>query len=60
MGMDRIQFQEGMSLFELFQHWSDDAPCEAAVEQARRPAGLRYQAVLHFRSWARAPRRPSS
>jgi hypothetical protein len=41
MGMHRIQFQEGMSLFEFFQHWGDEAQCEAAVEQARWPAGFR-------------------
>jgi hypothetical protein len=41
MGMNRIQFQEGMSLFEFFQHWGDEARCVAAVEQARWPAGFR-------------------
>jgi hypothetical protein len=41
MGMNRIQFQEGMSLFEFFQHWGDEAQCEAAVEQARWPDGFR-------------------
>jgi transposase-like protein len=41
MGMNRIQFQEGMSLFEFFQRWGDEAQCEAAVEQARWPAGFR-------------------
>jgi hypothetical protein len=40
MGMNGIQFQEGMSLFDLFQHWGEEAQCEAAVEQARWPAGF--------------------
>jgi transcription elongation factor Elf1 len=41
MGMNRSQFQEGMSLFEFFQHWGEEAQCEAAVEQARWPDGFR-------------------
>jgi transposase-like protein len=41
MAMNRIQFQEGMSLFEFFQHWGEEAQCEAAVEQARWPDGFR-------------------
>jgi hypothetical protein len=39
--MNRIEFQPGMSLFEFFQRWGDEAQCEAAVEQARWPAGFR-------------------
>ena len=41
MAMNRIQFQPGMSLFELFQQFGSEAQCEAALEQARRPQGFR-------------------
>jgi hypothetical protein len=45
MGMNRSQFQEGMSLFEFFQHWGEETQCEAAVEQARWPDGFRLSAL---------------
>ena len=41
MAMNRIQFQPGMSLFELFQQFGTEAQCEAALEQARWPEGFR-------------------
>ncbi len=41
MAMNRIQFQPGMSLFELFQQFGTEAHCEAALEQARWPEGFR-------------------
>ena len=41
MAMNRIQFQPGMSLFELFQQFGTEAQCEAALERARWPHGFR-------------------
>jgi hypothetical protein len=41
MAMNRIEFQPGMSLFELFQRFGTEAQCAAALEQARWPAGFR-------------------
>jgi hypothetical protein len=41
MAMNRIQFQPGMSLFELFQQFGTEAQCEAALEQVRWPHGFR-------------------
>jgi len=41
MAMNRIQFQPGMSLFELFQQFGTEAQCEAALEHARWPEGFR-------------------
>lgn len=41
MAMNRIQFQPGMSLFELFQQFGSEAQCEAALEQARWAQGFR-------------------
>ena len=41
MAMNRIQFQPGMSLFELFQRFGTETQCEAALEQARWPQGFR-------------------
>ena len=40
MVMNRIQFQPGMSLFELFACYGSKAQCEAALEQARWPDGF--------------------
>ena len=41
MAMNRIQFQPGMSLFELFQQFGSETQCEAALEHARWPQGFR-------------------
>lgn len=41
MAMNRIQFQPGMSLFELFRRFGTEAQCAAALEQARWPEGFR-------------------
>ena len=41
MAMNLIQFQPGMSLFELFQQFGTEAQCEAALERARWPHGFR-------------------
>jgi transposase-like protein len=41
MAMNRVQFQRGMSLFELFQQFGTEAQCEAALEHARWPQGFR-------------------
>jgi hypothetical protein len=41
MAMNRVQFQRGMSLFELFEQFGTEAPCEAALEHARWPLGFR-------------------
>jgi transposase-like protein len=41
MAMNRVQFQRGMSLFELFQQFGTEARCEAALEHARWPHGFR-------------------
>jgi hypothetical protein len=41
MAMNRIQFQSGMSLFELFRRFGSEAQCEAALERARWPQGFR-------------------
>ena len=41
MAMNQIQFQPGMSLFELFEHCGTEAQCEAALERARWPDGFR-------------------
>ncbi|UHD16232.1 IS1595 family transposase [Thiocapsa bogorovii] len=41
MAMNRIQFQQGMSLFEHFQHYGTEAQCAAALERSRWPNGFR-------------------
>ena len=41
MAMNQIQFQPGMSLFELFERYGTEEQCEAALEQARWPDGFR-------------------
>jgi len=41
MAMNRVQFQRGMSLFELFEQFGTEAQCEAALEHARWPQGFR-------------------
>jgi len=41
MAMNRIQFQPGMSLFELFEHYGTEAQCEAVLERGRWPDGFR-------------------
>jgi transposase-like protein len=41
MAMNRVQFQQGMSLFELFQQFGTEAQCEAALEHTRWPQGFR-------------------
>ena len=41
MAMNRVQFQSGMSLFELFEQFGTEAQCEAALERARWPQGFR-------------------
>jgi transposase-like protein len=41
MAMNRVQFQPGMSLFELFEQFGTEAQCEAALEHARWPQGFR-------------------
>jgi transposase-like protein len=41
MGMNRIQFQPGMSVFEFFDQFGTEAQCEAALERARWPQGFR-------------------
>jgi hypothetical protein len=41
MAVNRVQFQRGMSLFELFQQFGTEAQCEAALEHARWPQGFR-------------------
>ena len=40
MPMNRVQFQQGMSLFELFEQFGTEAKCQAALEQARGPQGF--------------------
>jgi transposase-like protein len=57
MAMNRVQFQRGMSLFELFQQFGTEAQCEAALERARWPQGFRCpccggaaHCVLHVRA----------
>jgi transposase-like protein len=40
MPMNRVQFQQGMSLFELFEQFGTEAQCQAALEQARGPQGF--------------------
>ena len=35
MAMNRVQFPQGMSLFELFEQFGTEAQCQAALEQAR-------------------------
>ncbi|MBK1646117.1 IS1595 family transposase [Thiocapsa imhoffii] len=41
MAMNRIQFQQGMSLFEHFQHFGTETQCAAALERTRWPDGFR-------------------
>jgi hypothetical protein len=41
MGMNRVQFQPGMSLFEFFGQFGTEAQCEAALGRVRWPAGFR-------------------
>ena len=38
--MNRIQFQEGMSLNQFLANYSEDLQCEAALEDARWPQGF--------------------
>jgi len=40
MAMNRVQFQQGMSLFELFEQFGSETQCQAALEQARWPQGF--------------------
>ena len=40
MAMNPIQFQSGMSLNQLFEHYGTEAQCEAALEVARWPHGF--------------------
>lgn len=40
MAMNPIQFQSGMSLSELFEHYGTEEQCEAALEAARWPQGF--------------------
>ena len=40
MAMNTIQFQPGMSLSELFEHYGTEPQCEQALEQARWPQGF--------------------
>jgi hypothetical protein len=40
MAMNQIQFQPGMSLTELFEHYGTERQCEQALEQARWPEGF--------------------
>lgn len=39
MAMNPIQFQSGMSLNQLFEHYGTEAQCEAVLEAARWPHG---------------------
>lgn len=41
MPMNRIQFQQGLSLPEFFSLYGSEEQCEAALEQARWPEGFR-------------------
>jgi len=41
MAMNRIQFQPGLSLPEFFEQYGTEAQCEAALEKARWPQGVR-------------------
>lgn len=41
MAMDRIQFQPGLSMPELFARFGSEAQCEQALVTARWPAGFR-------------------
>lgn len=41
MPMNRIQFQAGLSMPEFLQRYGTEPSCEAALEQARWPAGFR-------------------
>ena len=40
MAMNPIQFQPGMSLSELFEHYGTEPQCEKALEKARWPTGF--------------------
>ncbi|RLJ18457.1 hypothetical protein DJ031_10720 [bacterium endosymbiont of Escarpia laminata] len=42
MAMNPIQFQAGMSLSELFEHYDAEKQCEAALETARWPQGFDF------------------
>lgn len=41
MGMNRIQFQPGLSMPEFLEQYGTEAQCEAALEKARWPDGFR-------------------
>lgn len=41
MAINLVQFQKGLSLSEFMQQYGTDAQCEAALIQARWPAGFR-------------------
>ena len=40
MAMNPIQFQPGMSLTELFEHYGTEEQCEQALEQARLTSAI--------------------
>jgi hypothetical protein len=41
MGMNRVQFQQGMSMPEFLSAFGTEAQCTRAVEQALWPSGYR-------------------
>ena len=41
MAMNRIQFQQGLSMPEFLKDYGSEAPCEQALETARWPEGFR-------------------
>jgi predicted RNA-binding Zn-ribbon protein involved in translation (DUF1610 family) len=41
MPMNRIPFQQGLSLPAFLEPFGPEAPCEAALENARGPQGFR-------------------
>ena len=41
MSMNRVQFQQGLSMPEFFQQYGTEAQCELALEKERWPQGFR-------------------
>lgn len=60
MAMNRIQFQQGMSLFEHFQHFGTEAQCAAALKRTHLPTdfAVRTAAGPRIACRAAAPARP--
>lgn len=51
MSMNRVQFQQGLSMFEFVERYGTSEKCEAAVEAARWPQGFRCPRCAGTEAW---------